>query len=201
MSLSVKLTYTRPQIVKNAVEVGSRNRFTTEAGKIVNAGKSIVTENANTCTMIALNAGNSDCLLHLAPEQQAINDIKPGLQRCINKLLQQCKNFKESVTGLIIGGRELIKDNPESVASFNVYNTAATALDELDIPFTMICGKNLDIPNDNICAKDNIAVIWNKVISNLRTATPERQKNLEKELLKYYQFVEIDEEVPVELIS
>lgn len=201
MSLSVKLTSVPPQIIKNAVEVGSENLFTTKARKFVKSGKSIITENANTCTMINLNSGENNCLLHLAPEQQTTEGLRHGLQKCINTLLQQCKNFQESVTGIIIGGRELIKNDPESVASFNIYNTAATILDELGIPFTMICGKNMGIPNDNICAKDKLAVIWNKAIKGLKQPESARKEDIERELEKLYQFVEIDDRVPVEIIG
>lgn len=196
MPLKVRLTNTPHVIRKGAKEV---TQYTMSASKTSTPGRAVFSEGANTCSLLALNLGNVNRLFHLAPELQPTNNLYEGIRSSIDTLYENSEDLDDEVTAVLIGGRELIKDNPESEASFNLYNETANVLEELEIPYTMICGKKMGLGNDDIYIADGTAHVQNDFFECLKGDTRSPQERIKEQLERGYQFVEIDPRVPIEV--
>lgn len=194
MAFKIHLSANPIKYTAKASIVGKDNIYTTGQAKFSQSIHPIVSHDANTCTMLCLNGeNNKNCLMHLAPEQQSLNSLKPGIEKCIQKLRENIGKVHENITGIIIGGRD-----SKHKESFNLSVEIANILDEMGIPFSMICGKFDTIANDNILIKGNNAYIWNSSLKNLKNSS---QNELPTLLEKNYEVVELSPEVPVEFIG
>lgn len=183
MSFKVDLLNTPVNYVSKAAIVGKDNIFTVNKARFANSKYQLVSENANTCVMLGLNGGKvNNCLMHLAPEQQPLRSLKEGIEKCIENLRGNMGRIKEDVTGILVGGR-----NSSNKDSFYLFNEVANILDDLGVPFSMLCGKFDNVANDNILISGEKVKIWNSSLKN---------KNLED----LYEVVEISDKVPVDII-
>lgn len=183
MSFKVNLLNTPVNYASKVAIVGKENIFTVNKAKFANSKYQLVSENANTCVMLGLNGGKANnCLMHLAPEQQPLRSLKEGIERCVEAIREKMDNVQEDVTGILVGGR-----NSSNKDSFNLFNEVANILDDLGVPFSMLCGKFDNVANDNILICEENVKIWNSSLKN---------KNLED----LYEVVEISDKVPVDII-
>ena len=197
MSLKIKLTPEIQSIPRRITVVGNDNILRTQSARFTNSSQPMMSESANTCVMLGLNADkNKDCLMHLAPEQQSLRTLRDGIEACIEKMRENIRSLQENFSGILIGGRH--SAYPES---FDLFNETANILDELGIPFSMICGKFDNIANDNILMRENNATIWNKSLQHLDVRKNVTQDELAKILEENYEVVELSPEVPVEFIG
>lgn len=200
MSLKIKLSQTAPRVCQQMVRVGEDNIFRTDSARFLRAPKPMRSENANTCLMVGINAGNNrNCLMHLAPEQQSLSTLKAGLLKCIKTLSEKCDNMKENFSAILIGGRAFDSNNPKTKASFDLFNHTANILEELGIPFSMICGKYDNVAKDNISVYKDCATIWNDSYKNLDIPKNATLEEIEEALSEHYQVVELSKEAPVEI--
>ena len=72
-------------------------------------------------------------------------------------------------------------------------------LEELEIPYTMICGKKMGLGNDDIYIADGTAHVQNDFFECLKGDTRSPQERIKEQLERGYQFVEIDPRVPIEV--
>lgn len=200
MCFTVQLSNTPLRIVKKSIEVGANNVFTTEGRKFSTGGRALYSTGANTCLLVGLNAGKHNCLMHLAPEQQPISNLEESIDKYIRALQEKCDKIQETVSAILFGGREFRRDDVESKASFDLFNTMANILDKLEVPFSMICGKKKGAPVDNIYMQNNTASLWNNSINCLNKLGNASQKEIEDALYENYQVVEISPEVPVKVM-
>lgn len=168
--------------------IGNFHNYTVKNGGFANLNRGLRTENINTCTAGVLNADKTNFMFHVAPEQQSISTIKKELEKKIETLRETCDDIK----AFICGGLELNHKDPESIRSFELYNTIADAFDELGVKFTMMCGKQKGAPMDNIYAVNKSVTMWNdsfKKIFNQDSSKLSKDDILEL-LENEYQFVE-----------
>ena len=178
--------------VKRVIDVGCCHDYLIGAGKKTATVRSLKSENINSCTAGVLSNGKNHFMFHAAPELQPVSTIKKEIEKQVNILRETCDNVK----AFICGGLELNKKVSESVASFNLYNTIADALDDLGVNFTMMCGKKKGSPMENMYAVGNTITVWSNTFKKL---FPNGAKDLNQEeileiLEKHYQFVEKNEE-------
>jgi hypothetical protein len=198
MSLTVKLSSIPTQVPRSAKVVGANHLYNIKNAGYSASTQSLFSEGANTCVLVALNAGKkSNCLLHLAPEHQKVGSIKEELSGCIDKLKAKCEDVREKVTGILFGGIEFDSKDPQAKGSFDVYNTVANSLEDMDVPFTMICGKKKGSPKDAIFLTSTSASLWNTDLKGLDIPQNASQEEIAKQLSSRYQFVEISPEVPI----
>lgn len=187
MPYNIRLT-PNYKLPKDTGIVGLDNVFTINKAKFMKSKRAYATENANTCTMIGLTAGeDKGFLMHLAPEQQSLHTIKSGLEKCVQKLRDNLKNIDSDIFGILVGGR-----NSECKESFNLFDTVAKTLDEMGIPISMICGKWNNVANDNMAIAGNTVTIWNESFRDLHIPEKPTQSQLEDVLNKNYQVVDIN---------
>lgn len=180
MPLQVRLSSNPIKYQAKAFEVGKDRIYTTNKARFSQSAHPLVSFDANTCSMLNLNGGNNrSCLMHLAPEQQSLNTLKSGLEKCILALQDKMGNLQEDITAILVGGRHSGHKD-----SFNLFNEIANILDEFGIPFSMLCGKFDNIANDNIVVTGDKVGIWNNSLEN-------------NNLKDVYEVVEISDEVPV----
>lgn len=196
MPLKVRLTNTTHAIRQGAKEV---SQYTMSGSKTSVPTRAVYSEGANTCELLALNLGNITRLFHLAPELQPTNTLYEGIRSSVDTLYENSEDLDDEVTALIVGGRELIKGNKESEASFNLYNETANVLEELEIPYTMICGKKMELGKDDIYILDGTAHVQNDFFECLKDDARSSQERIKEQLERGYQFVEIDSRVPIEV--
>lgn len=183
MSFKVNLLNTPVNYIAKAAIVGKDNIYTIDKARFANSTYQLVSENANTCVMLGLNGGKgNNCLMHLAPEQQPLGSLKVGIEKCIETIRGKMDNIQEEVTGILVGGR-----NSSNKDSFNLFNEVANILDDLGVPFSMLCGKFDNVANDNILISGEKVKIWNSSI---------KKDNIED----LYEVVEISDKVPVDII-
>lgn len=200
MCFKILLSNCARTTAEKAKVVGNKdNIYTISKAGFNPINNALVSKHADTCCLVGLNAGKNNCLIHIAPEQQPLCSIQDGLEKCILKLQEKYGVAKDKITAILVGGRELIQKDAESVASFNNYNTVANSLDNLEIPFTMICGKKKGATKDNIYMVNETATIWNDFFKDLKLNKNSTQEEITEELSKKYQFVEIAPEVPVSI--
>lgn len=200
MPLNVKLSSISAYRPQKVSIVGDNNIFRVDKARFTSCSWPIRSESANTCVMIGLNAGkNKNCLMHLAPEQQPLNSLKNGLERCIEKLKEKCDYKTAPVTAILIGGRAFDKKDSSTKGSFDLYDTAANILDKLEIPFSMICGKYKGVANDNISIVGENAVIWNDSYKDIQLPKFVSQEEVAELLEEKYQVVELSDDVPVKI--
>ena len=178
--------------VKRVIDVGRCHDYLIGAGKKTATVRSLKTENINSCTAGVLSNGKNHFMFHVAPELQPVSTIKKEIEKQVNILRETCDNVK----AFICGGLELNNKDSESVASFNLYNTIADALEDLGVNFTMMCGKKKGSPMENMYAVGNTITVWSNTFKKL---FPNGAKDLNQEeileiLEKHYQFVEKNEE-------
>ena len=178
--------------VKRAKEIGQNWCYTFANGGRTGKNIGMKTYNIKTCTAFELNAEkHNNELYHLAPEQQAIHRIKEEVEKRVFRLQD---TFGE-VKAFLYGGVELNNKNPESVASFNLYNTLADVLDNLGIPFAMICGKKQANQLDNMYVINNNITIWNDLFKKfIKPKEAPNQEQIMDILKEHYQFVESTDE-------
>ena len=197
MSLVINISKKPYPIIKQASEVSS-SKATINYAKYVGTNRSIRTEDANTCVIVGLNNSNGNCLMHLAPEQQSIRTLAAGLNKCVETLIDKYKNGEEKITGFIVGGR----DSLASKDSNPLYTAVANILDDLGIPFTMICGKKSSLANDNVNLVGKNATIWNNSFGDeLILNKNSTQKEIQEALEELYEAVEISPEVPIKFVE
>lgn len=184
---------------KQSKTVGQFHNYLIKNGLTSTPNRGIRTENINSCTAGVLNAGKKNFMFHAAPEMEAIGLIKKELEKQVNILRETCDNVK----GFIVGGLRLDPKDKESVQSFDLYNKIADSLDELDVPFTMMCGKEKGAPMEGIYAVNDTLTVWSNAFKNL--FTPENKKLKQDEIIdlleKKYQFVEISPEQKISILE
>ena len=136
-------------------------------------------------TALLLNAGRTNNEMYkLCPN---IANLKAELEK---RIFEMEENFGK-VRAFLYGGFRLNKNDPKSVESFNLYNNLADSLDELDVPFAMICGKDRRAPLDNVYAINNNVTIWNDLFKKfVKPANTPTQEEIINTMKKDYQFVE-----------
>lgn len=173
---------------KNAKLVGNFHDYLIQNGSFATTKKSLITENINSCTAGVLEAGDKVFMFHAAPEMQSITTIKQDLIKQINAL----KKTYTDIKGFICGGWKLNNNNPESIKSFDLYNTIADVLDSLGIKFTMVCGKEKGTSFDNLQVQNSKITLWNENFKNILIDNSKQLKQNEiiNVLENFYQFVE-----------
>ena len=199
--LSIKLTDVTVLQAKNTKIVGDFHDYFINKGSLSPIKRGLTTENINSCTAGVLQAGDKHFMFHAAPEMQSLKTVKSELEKQIKSLKKACDDIK----GLICGGWELNTNSPQSVKSFDLYNTIADALDNLGVKFTMICGKEKDSPMDNLYSFDKKITLWNKSMKDLPTNNSKKlsEDDILDALENHYQFVEknSDDKLNLELKS
>lgn len=194
MSLKIHLSSNPIKYNAKASVVGRDRLYTTSRARFAQSKHPLVSHDANDCTMICLNGGTKyNCLMHLAPEQQPLTSLKSGIEKCIKTLMENMGRAQENITAIIVGGRD-----SSHKESFNLFNETANILEEMGIPFSMICGKFDHVANDNIVVAGNKAQIWNSSLKGLNSTSPKELANI---LEENYEVVELSPEVPVEFIG
>ena len=145
--------------------------------------------NIESDTALLLNAGRTNNELYkLCPR---VPNIKAELEK---RIFEMEEKFGK-VRAFLYGGLELNQNNPKSVESFNLYNVLADSLDELQVPFAMICGKSAKAPLDNIYAINNNVTIWNDLFKKfVKPASKPTQEEIMATMRDDYQIVESSDE-------
>ena len=140
-------------------------------------------------TALLLNAGRTNNqLFKLCPY---VGNIKAELEK---RIFEMEENFGK-VRAFIYGGFKLNHNDTKSVESFNFYNNLADSLDELEVPFAMICGKDRKAPLDNLYSINNNVTIWNDLFKKfVKPETKLSQEEIIETMKNEYQFVESSEE-------
>jgi hypothetical protein len=200
MTFTVKLGSVAHSLPKQAKCIGKDGVFAIRHGGYSTSTHALYSEGANTCLLVGLNAGKqNNCLLHIAPEDQSVSSIEKELTSCVDRVKEQSKNVKEKVCAILFGGRELSKDDPESIGSFDIYNTVADVLEKLGVSFSMICGKKKGAATDNMFMRTTDIAIWNKDLKNLKIPENASQDDIAAALSERYQFVELSPDVTLEV--
>ena len=186
--ISINLSKIPYPEVRNAKVVGEFHDYLIKNGGLSTAKRGLRTENINSCTAGILFGKDKNFMFHAAPEMQTLGSIKKELAKYINKLHQSC----EEIRGLICGGWALDNKDKETIRSFDLYNTIASALDDLGVRFTMICGKEKGASLDNIYSVGNNATIWNDDFKKVLDSPQMTEEAITEVLEQNYQFVEND---------
>lgn len=141
--------------------------------------------NIESDTALLLNAGRTNNqLFKLCP---MVTNIKSELEK---RIFEMEENFG-NVRAFIYGGFKLNNNDQKSVESFKFYTNLADTLDNLDIPFAMICGKDHKAPLDNIYSINNNVTIWNDLFKKfVKPVSKLSQEEIMDTMRKEYQFVE-----------
>ena len=96
------------------------------------------------------------------------------------------------INAFIYGGIEFDAKNASSRGSFNLYNNLADIMEELNVPFSMLCGKKPMVKtHDNMHAIDDRLTIWNDAYKEMGKNLDEIANEDKLEFLRSkYQFVE-----------
>lgn len=173
---------------KTAIEVGKDMRYTIQDA---HTARDIFTRNCNSCSAVALNAGENTFLAHIDPKYFNIRTFANQLK----KHLEQFQKKFGDAQAIIIGGWEKDRLDPfVSTPSLDVYSTIANVLDE--IPLSMICGKKNNVtPYDNLFATENKITLASDTFESLGITSDKIKlsaEEIEKQLNKAYEWVEID---------
>ncbi len=184
---------------KQAKTVGNLHNYLIKNGLTSTPNRGVKTENINSCTAGVLNAGRKNFMFHSAPELQPIELIKKELEKQVNTLRETC----DTVRGFIVGGLELNPKDKETVRSFDLYNKIADTLDELGVPFTMMCGKKKGAPLEGMYAVNDTITVWSDFFKNI--FSPGNKKLQQDEIIqlleKNYQFVEVSPEQKIQILD
>lgn len=196
MSISVTAIQKGPHPeYKSAVQVEDRGSLTFNNVNFVSKNRGITTEGINTCVALELNSGDSNVLLHLAPEQVSKSSIKKIIPRISNDIFER---GKEPITAFIIGGREFNQNSTNAIRSYELANEIAFEIEKQKIPFSFIFGKKENAPRDGIYVVNKNITIWNKLFEQLKLSDKPSSFEVENALKQIYQFVEIAKEAPVQ---
>ena len=176
-------------LVKNftkSIEVGEGCRYALHNAK---EGVDIFTRSANSCTAILLNADKKNWLAHIDPQNFRMRDF----QEKFREIVENFRKRNGETNAVVYGGWEMNRLDPYvKTPSFDVYNTAATVLDDLSVPLVQINGKKIGVkPYDNIFAQgDNIFLGSENFvqIDPKNMSTEEIAKHLEN----LYEYVDFD---------
>ncbi len=140
----------------------------------------------------ALIADKVAYVFHIAPEQQSFAKVKELIEEKANEFML----LKDKVWGFICGGWAFDNNNDVAKKSFDVYNTIADKMEDMKIPFGMVCGKEPGNHFDNFRLRENSVYVWSDLIKNRfadKVNPPQEEiiNNLEKD----YQFVEFNPEI------
>lgn len=199
MSFTVKLTNVMPYTRKAPTIVGKENLFTINKAKDIVGTRAIVSDSADTCSYMAIKAGNRNALMHLAPEQEPIGTLRDRLYAYLDSFRENYDIMIDEMKAFIFGGREFAKGDVQSETSCNLYNEMAESLDEFGVPFTMICGKKSGMAKDDIYFASNKVYAINKSLKDLSIPENPTPKQVEDAIGQYYECVEINPEVPIEV--
>ncbi len=152
----------------------------------------IVSEDLNANIGGAFITDKLSYIFNIAPEHESSANLK----KLIFEKTQELISNSEKIWGFICGGWNLDMKNDLAKKSFDIYNTLADKMEELKIPFGMLCGKEAGEHYDNFRVHGNNVYVWSDLIKdrfNNKKAVPQEEiiNNLEKD----YQFTEFDPEI------
>ena len=192
-ALKVNFIPSRYPLKKYECEIGIPIQRNLIGGKTIATGwRALRNENMNADVGGALIANKTAYVFHIAPEQQNLNRLKQLIEQKANELM----SYKDKIWGFICGGWALNSNNEISKKSFDVYNTLADKMDDMNIPFGMVCGKEIGSHYDNFRLRNNTINVWSDLITDRfkdKTNIPPEEiiSNLEQD----YQFVEFNPEI------
>ena len=172
-----------------AIEVGKNMNYTLSDASIA---QDIFSRSANSCTIVNVNSSGQNLVAHIDPQRF-------NWKTFLNTFNPMIKNFQDKygeAKAIIIGGWENGRIDPLcKTPSSEVYSTIAGALD--DMPLTMICGKKANVKSfDNLFASKNQITLANDTFDKaglcLNDAKNVPLETVEKQLKKYYEWVEIE---------
>ena len=192
-SLKVNLLAAKYPIKKVDCAINNqlKSKFTT-GKQFLTSWRGLTTEDINANVGGAIIADKLAYIFHLTPEQQNLSKLKSTIEQKAGELILT----GNKLWGFICGGWALDKNNDISKRSFDIYNTLADIMDNLNIPFGMVCGKQAGNHYDNFRLKDNNIYVWSDLIKNRFegkdvNSPDEIIDNLEQD----YQFVEFNPEI------
>lgn len=188
MFLNINISQVAYPKISRTKEIGKRGcSFYDGCRKGINLGMQGFNIEADTALL--LNAGRTNNEMYkLCPR---VPNVKAELEK---RIFEMEEKFGK-VRAFLYGGLELNKNNPRTVESFNLYNTLADSLYELQVPFAMICGKNAKAPLDNIYAINNNVTIWNDLFKKfVKPLSKPTQEEIMATMRDDYQIVESSDE-------
>lgn len=185
-----------PKVLQDK-NVGAHLNFSISNGKTVPVKwQGIRSENMD-ANIAGIIANEKDAFVyHIAPEQNSPSSIMGFLTDKIAEL----KSGGEHVWAFITGGWALEKNNKVSEQSFDLYNSIANQLEEMEVPFGMMCGKYEHGKPDNFRLFQNKLYLWGDTIKN--KLVKDEPLTTEKVLDKYaedYQCIEFTPDFEFEL--
>ena len=168
-----------------------RQRFA-DGKQLTTTWRSLMAEDMNANVGGALMTNRKAYVFNVAPERQSLSKIKTIIEEKAGELVQG----GNKILGFICGGWSIDKNNDISKRSFDLYNTLADKMDDLKIPFGMVCGKEIGNHFDNFRLKENNIYMWSDLIAKRFSdkGSLSREDILEN-LEKDYEFVEFSPEI------
>ena len=172
-----------------------RHRFA-DGKQLTTTWRGLIAEDMNANVGGAIMTNKKAFVFNVAPERQSLSKIKTIIEEKTSELMQG----GNKLLGFICGGWRIDKNNDISKRSFDLYNTLADKMDDLKIPFGMICGKEIGNHFDNFRLKENNIYMWSDLIANRFSGKePLPREDILENLEKDYEFVEFSPEI--QLIS
>lgn len=172
-----------------AIEVGDGFKFVLEDAKL---GRDIYTKGINSCFAVLFNAGNTNKLAHIDPKSFNIRKF----QEMFRNMAEDFRQKYGQTRAVVYGGWEMNRIDPKvKTLSFDAYNTAATVLDDINLPLVQINGKRLGVNEyDNIFASGENVFLANKNYEKLGITNTKNLSvsELTDKLETLYEYVDFD---------
>ncbi len=154
--------------------------------------RGLIAEDMNANVGGAIMTNKRAYIFNVAPERQSLSKIKTMMEEKVYELMQG----GNKIFGFICGGWKIDKNNDISKRSFDLYNTLADKMDDLKIPFGMICGKEIGNHYDNFRLRENNVYMWSDLVAK-RFSNKESlsRGDILENLEKDYEFVEFAPEI------
>ena len=168
-----------------AKEAGKNFQYTLNSAVM---GKDVFTRHCNSCTSVLLNSNNYNYLAHIDPQNFNVKNFAKAFEKIVDNFQYTYGDIK----AIILGGWEISRKDPfVKTPSSIVYSTIANILD--NVPLTMICGKKEGMTAfDNLFASKDTVTIANNNLSRLVPPKKQNVEELENQLGKNYEWVEIE---------
>ena len=99
---------------------------------------------------------------HIAPEIESPKIVKKLLADKVEEL----RHSGEKVWAFLCGGWAYKQNDEVATKSFNMYTALADKLEELGVPFSMICGKFVHDESDNFRVYNDSVFAWGDAVKN-----------------------------------
>ncbi|MBQ4114383.1 hypothetical protein IJD34_03150 [bacterium] len=95
--------------------------------------------------------------------------LRTELENQLNYLRRTCQT--EDVKGILVGGLRFDEKDKESQCSYYFYSKLAEAMDDLQIPFAMLCGRAKEIQPEHVYARFNHVKISSDGFKDIKTSS------------------------------